>query len=112
MSRRSAFWRLVNIAARVVGLTFTAAGIYFAGRGVYFLIQPEAAGSKDILGFSPAFAPAVMASVSLIIGVHFIRGEAHRPDLLEQQRSERAPGRTHGWWTGEPTQTSTPERDE
>ena len=82
---------------------FTASGTLFAARGIYSLIQPEVAGLKDALGFHPSFRPFVIASVLLIIGVHFIRGEAHRPDLLGEKQPDRSiGGRTHSWWTGEP----------
>ena len=89
--------------ARVVGLMFIASGAYFTAQGIYYLIQPEAAGVKDILGFPPSFRPFVVASVFLVIGVHFIRGEAHRPDLSEEKKPKGSKaGRTHSWWTGEP----------
>ncbi len=87
---------------------FTAAGIYFAVRGIYYLNQPELTGPKDILGFPPSFRPFVIASVFLIIGVHFLRGEAHRPHLPEEKQSKSE--RTHSWWTGERLDNQ-PERD-
>lgn len=35
--------------------------------------------------------------------VHFIRGEANRPDLPKEQKPNRSIAeRTHSWWTGEP----------
>ena len=81
---------------------FTAFGAYNAARGIYYLIGPEAAGFKDTLGFAPSFQPFVIAVVCLIIGVHFIRGEAHRPDLFAGKRLNGSTGgRTHSWWTGE-----------
>ena len=78
---------------------FTAAGAYFAARGIYYLFQPELTGFNDKLGFPPSFRPLVIAAIFLIIGVHFLRGEAHRPDLPEKEQSNA--GRTHSWWTGE-----------
>ncbi len=110
MSRsfKKSLWGLLNILARVFGLIFTAAGAYFAVRGIYFLFQPELTGPKDILGFPPSFRPFVFASVLLIIGVHFLRGEAHRPNLPEEKQSKA--WRTHSWWTGERLDNQ-PERD-
>jgi len=98
MLSKKSLWELLNILARVFGLMFTAAGAYFAARGIYYLFQPELTDYKDTLGFPPSFRPFVIAFVFLIIGVHFLRGEAHRPDLPagEQSKSER----THSWWTG------------
>ncbi len=100
---KSTFFGFLNILARIFGLSFTSFGVYFAAQGIYYLIQPEAAGFKDILGFSPSFRPFVIAFVSLVIGVHFIRGEAHRPDVPKDKQPHRSTdGRTHSWWTGEP----------
>ncbi len=78
---------------------FTAAGAYFAARSIYYFFQPDLTGSEDLLGFPPSFRPFVIASIFLIIGVHFLRGEAHRPDLPEEKQSKSE--RTHSWWTGE-----------
>lgn len=96
---KKSLWKLLNILARVFGLMFTAAGAYFAARGIYYLFQPDLTGPKDLLGFPPSFRPFVIASIFLIIGVHFLRGEAHRPDLPEEKQSKSE--RTHSWWTGE-----------
>ncbi len=96
---KKSFWKLLNILARVFGLMFTAAGAYFAARSIYYLFQPDLTGSEDLLGFPPSFRPFVIASIFLIIGVHFLRGEAHRPDLPEEKQSKSE--RTHSWWTGE-----------
>ncbi len=102
MNFKSNFLGLLNIFARVFGLMFTAAGAYFTARGIYYFIKPEVAGLKDAL-FPPSFRPFVIASVFLIIGVHFIRGEAHRPDLPREKKTNRSISRrTHSWWTGEP----------
>lgn len=109
---KSTVWGLLNILARICGLMFTSAGAYFAARGMYYLIQPEAAGLMDILGFPPSFRPFVIASGLLIIGVHFIRGEAHRPDLPGEKPLNRSiAGRTHSSWTGEPLNQQDRERD-
>ena len=99
MPSKKSLWALLNILARVFGLLFTAAGAYFAARGVYYLIQPDLTDFKDTLGFPPSFRPFVIASIFLIIGVHFLRGEAHRPDHPEEKQSNSE--RTHSWWTGE-----------
>ncbi len=90
---------------------FTASGVYFAARGIYYLIQPEVAALRDTLGFPPSFRIFVIASVFLIIGVHFIRGEAHRPDLQGEKKPNRSKAwRTHSWWTGEPLENQ-PDRE-
>ena len=98
MNSKLTFWGLVNLLARVFGLMFTAFGAYFGARGIYYLIQPEVAVLKDILGFPPSFRLFVIASIFIIIGVHFIRGKAHRPDLLgEKQPNSPITGRTYSW---------------
>jgi hypothetical protein len=103
MNFKSTFWALLNIFARIFGLTFTAFGMYFAIQGIYYLVQPDVANVNDTLGFSPSFRPFVIACILLVVGVHFIRGEAHRPDAPEdKQSSHSTDGRTLGWWTGEP----------
>ena len=103
MNSKARFWQLANILARTSGLLFTAAGSYFALQGIYFLIQPEVSGVQDMLGFPPSFRPFVIAAVFLVIGVHFLRGEAHRPDLVKGRQTDRSTTeRTHNWWTGEP----------
>ena len=103
MSFKSIYWRLLNTLARVFGLMSTASGAYFAARGIYYLIEPEVAYPKDILGFHPSFRLFAIATVLLVIGVHFIRGEAHRPDLPENRKPGRSLSRrTHNWWNGEP----------
>lgn len=103
MNFKSTFWGLLNVLARIFGLMFTAFGVYFIARGIYYLIQPEAADLNDTLGFSPSFRPFAMACVFLVVGVHFIRGEAHRPDVLAEKQPDRSTDRrTHSWWTGEP----------
>ncbi len=102
MNFKPKFLGPLNILARVFGLIFTASGAYFAARGIYYLIQTEMSGLQDTLGFPPSFRPFVIASVFLIIGVHFVRGEAHRPDLPGGKQPNRSiAGRTHSWWTGE-----------
>ncbi len=112
MNFKSTFWSLLNISARVFGLMFTAAGAYFAARGVHSLIDSEVAELKDVLGFPPSFRPFVIASVCLIIGVNFIRGEAHRPDLQKKEEPNRhTAGRTRSWWTGKPLNPSSRERN-
>lgn len=103
MNLSSDIWRALNIFARVFGLTFIVAGLYFAALGVYFTLQPEMAGVKDTLGFAPWFRPFVIAFVLLVVGVHFVRGAAHRPDLLRKvQAGESPPVLVQSWWTGEP----------
>ena len=103
MNLNANIWRALNIFARVFGLTFTVAGLYFSARGVYFIIQPEMVGTSDILGFAPWFRPFVIAFVLLAVGVHFIRGTAHRPDILRKvQAGESPPVLAQKWWTGDP----------
>ncbi len=97
------FFRLLNIFARLFGLMFTAAGLYFVAQGVYYLIYPEINHTGSALSLPPSFRPFLIAPVLLIIGVHFIRGEAHRPDILKEKKPNHSTaGRTHSWWTGEP----------
>lgn len=96
-------WRVLNIFARLFGLVSALAGLGFALWGLYFLIQPEAAGPRDILGFSPSFRYFVGAFFCLVIGFHFLRGKAHRPDLAEGDNAQPGAGeKARGWWTGEP----------
>lgn len=103
MSYTTIHWRVLNILARLFGLLSALIGLGFALWGLYFLIQPEAAGPRDTLGFSPSFRYFVGAFFCVVIGFHFLRGKAHRPDLAEQNKAK--PGATKqvgSWWTGEP----------
>lgn len=96
-------WRALNIFARVLGLSFSVAGLYFAARGIYFIVLPEMAGTIDTLGFAPWFRPFVIAFVLLAVGVHFVKGTAHRPDLLQNIEAGKSPSViAQNWWTGEP----------
>ena len=81
----------------------TASGAYFAAWGIYYLIRPEVAYPKDILSFHPSFRLFVIATVLLVIGVHFIRGEALRPDLPGDKKPDLSNSRrTHSWWNDDP----------
>lgn len=78
-------------------------GAYFATWGIYYLIRPEVAYPKDILGFHPSFRLFVIAAILLVIGVHFIRSEALRPDLPGDKKPDPSNSqRTHSWWNGDP----------
>ncbi len=112
MKSKSTFFGYLNIFARVFGLFFTAAGAYFAAWGIYYLLQPAVPDLRDTLGFPPSYRPFLIASLLLIVGVHFIRGEAHRPDLPGEKKPDRSlAGRTHSWWTGEPLEHQ-PDREQ
>lgn len=103
MKLSSDLWRALNIFARVFGLIFTGAGLYFAARGFYLILQPEMASSGDTLGFAPWFRPFVVAFILLVVGVHFVRGAAYRPDLLQKTLAgESPPVLAQSWWTGDP----------
>ena len=103
MSYTTFHWRVLNILARLFGLVSLLAGLGFAAWGVYFLIQPEAAGPRDMLGFSPSFRYFVGAFFCLVIGFHFLRGKAHRPDLAKEDAIKPgASEKARSWWTGEP----------
>ncbi len=103
MSYTTFHWRVLNILARLFGLVSLLAGLGFAAWGVYFLIQPEAAGPRDTLGFSPSFRYFVGAFFCLVIGFHFLRGKVHRPDLAKENATKPgASEKARSWWTGEP----------
>jgi len=102
MSRSAVALKFLNVLARVVGLVFTIIGIFFILQGIFYIAQPTTAEIRDILGFSQSFRPLVIAAVSLVIGVHFLRGKAYRPDQnLKTQLGRANSGRAQSWWTGE-----------
>ena len=107
----------LNILARIVGLVFTAVGLYYFTQGVFLFIQPETGGVKDTLGFAPSFRLFVIAFVCLAVGVHFIRGETHRPDRARTKESGNPDTlRPQSWWTGnysksDPNQNNDPRSD-
>lgn len=103
MSYKTIHWRVFNILARFFGLISGLVGLGFVLWGLYFLIEPEAAGPRDTLGFPPSFRYFVGAFFCLVIGFHFLRGKAHRPDLTEEDQTKPGTSKqAHSWWTGEP----------
>ena len=94
-------WKFLNTVARLLGIASASAGTYYAAKGIYMLLYPQSSGVVDKLGFSPSFRPFVIAVVLLVIGVHFICGKAHRPDLVKLTETEQAK-QAQSWWTGDP----------
>ena len=77
-------------------------GIFFILQGIYYIVQPTTVELRDTLGFPRSFRPFVIAAVSLVIGVHFLRGKAYRPDQNGETQPERTNSKgAQSWWTGE-----------
>ena len=94
--------KYLNVLARIVGLVFTIIGIFFVLQRIYYIVQPTTAEIRDTLGFPQSFRPLVIAAVSLVIGVHFLRGKAYQPDHnVKTQLGQANSGRAQSWWTGE-----------
>ena len=81
--------KYLNVLARVVGLVITTIGIFFILQGIYYIVQPTTVEFRDILGFLRSFRPFVIAAISLVIGVHFLRSKAYRPDQNGKTQLER-----------------------
>ena len=101
--RRIERWhrRLLNVLARVFGLSAVVASTGFTAWGVYYFFHPDAA-AYDVVTLSGHASVDLLSAVAfcLLLAILFLTVRPYRPDIT------RAPGgdakRQLTWWTGEP----------
>jgi hypothetical protein len=94
-TRGAARWRVLNVLARVAGLTWVFGG----GVGFLSLIQVSTLGSSTRAEIAIGL---VVSAFGVGVGVAFLRVKPYRPDLEYAHTSIDQNARGYNWWTGEP----------
>jgi len=93
--------RLLNIFARVFGLSAVVVAIGFTAWAVYSFAQPDAV-VEDMLTLSGHSSIDFLGAgiFCLVVAILFLKVRPYRPDLSRAGDADRK--REHTWWTGEP----------
>ena len=94
--------RVLNLLARVFGLSAVVAALGFTAWGVYFLLHPEAVATHDVITLSGhAALDSLGAGVfCLVLAILFLTVRPYRPDIGSGDGAGAK--RRLTWWTGEP----------
>ena len=93
--------RLLNVLARVFGLSAVIAAIGFTAWAVYYFLYPHS-DAYDLVSLSGHASVDFLGAgmLSLLLAILFLTVRPYRPDIT---RADGADGkRRHTWWTGEP----------
>jgi uncharacterized membrane protein len=91
--------RLVNVLARLFGLSAVVAAIGFTAWGIYYFRHAEAAVYVTLSGHAGVDFLAV-AIFCLLLALVFLTVRPYRPDITLAGGADVK--RRHTWWTGEP----------
>ncbi|MBK8006466.1 MAG: hypothetical protein IPK12_21935 [Gemmatimonadetes bacterium] len=114
MASASWYWRLFNIAARVLGLAFLGGGLALAGLSSSTRVP---VGASAVPASLPDSEIAVITGlVVAALGALLLAVRPFRPDLGETSalvgpvgaKAARGARRPYRWWTGEPVRARVP----
>jgi H+/Cl- antiporter ClcA len=92
--------RLLNILARVFGLSAVGAAFGFTGWAVYYFFHPEAAYDLVTLSGHAGIDFLGAGIFCLLLAILFLTVRPYRPDIARVGGADVK--RPHTWWTGEP----------